>query len=91
LGRFPGEGNGNSLQYSCLGNSLNRGAWQATVRGVTIVRHGLATKPPTTITLINTKTNKSEPYLGLLCSILRKPKTKGKFQKETRAKTNKRK
>ena len=37
--------------------------------------------------MINTKTNKSEPYLGLLCSVLRKPKTKGKFQKETRAKT----
>ena len=29
LGRSPGEGNGNPLQYSCLGNSLGRGAWQA--------------------------------------------------------------
>ena len=29
-GRAPGEGNGNSLQYSCLGNSMDRGAWQAT-------------------------------------------------------------
>ena len=29
--RFPGEGNGNSLQYSCLGNPLDRGAWWATV------------------------------------------------------------
>ena len=28
---FPGEGNGNSLQYSCLENSRDRGAWQATV------------------------------------------------------------
>ena len=27
LGRSPGEGNGNSLQYSCLGNPLDRGAW----------------------------------------------------------------
>ena len=34
-GRSPGEGNGNPLQYFCLGNPGNRGAWQATVRGVT--------------------------------------------------------
>ena len=32
--RFPGEGNGNLLQYSCLGNPMDRGAWQATVHGV---------------------------------------------------------
>ena len=32
--RSPGEGNGNSLQYSGLENPLDRGAWQATVRGV---------------------------------------------------------
>ena len=31
LGRCPGEGNGNSLQYSCLGNPMDRGALQATV------------------------------------------------------------
>ena len=30
----PGEGNGNQLQYSCLENSKDRGAWQATVHGV---------------------------------------------------------
>ena len=29
-----GEGNGNPLQYSCLGNSMDKGAWRATVRGV---------------------------------------------------------
>ena len=34
LGRSPGEGNGNPLQYSCLDNPMNRGAWQATVHGV---------------------------------------------------------
>ena len=34
LGRSPGEGNGNPLLYSCLGNSMNRGAWRATVYGV---------------------------------------------------------
>ena len=33
-GRSPGEGNGNSLQYSCLGNPMDVGAWQATVHGV---------------------------------------------------------
>ena len=33
-GRSPGEGNGNSYQYSCLGNPMNRGAQQATVHGV---------------------------------------------------------
>ena len=34
LGRFPGEGNGNLLQYSCLGNLMNRGAWWAKVHRV---------------------------------------------------------
>ena len=33
-GRFPGEGNGNSLQYSCLEHPMDRGAWRATVHGV---------------------------------------------------------
>ena len=35
LGGSPGEGNGNTLQYSCLGNPMDRGAWWATVHGVT--------------------------------------------------------
>ena len=34
LGRSSGEGNGNPLQYSCLGNPMDRGAWQATAHGV---------------------------------------------------------
>ena len=33
LGRFPGGGNGNPLQHSCLGNCMDRGAWWATVHG----------------------------------------------------------
>ena len=33
-GKSPGEGNGNPLQYSYLGNPMDRGAWQATVHGV---------------------------------------------------------
>ena len=35
LGRSPGEGTGNPLQYSSLGNPMDRGAWQATAHGVT--------------------------------------------------------
>ena len=46
LGRSPGEGNGNPLQYSCLENPMDRGAWWATVHEVTRVGHNLATKPP---------------------------------------------
>ena len=38
-GRSPGEGNGNPLQYSCLENPMDRGAWQATVHGVSRVGH----------------------------------------------------
>ena len=39
LGRSPGEGNGNALQYSCLENPMDRGAWQSIVHGVTRVGH----------------------------------------------------
>ena len=42
--RCPGEGNGNLLKYPCLGNLIDRGAWQATVCGVT-KNWDLATKP----------------------------------------------
>ena len=42
--RFPGEGNGNPLQYSCLGNPMDRRAWRATVHGVARVGHDLRTK-----------------------------------------------
>ena len=45
LGRSPGKGNGNPLQYFCLENPMGRGAWQATVHGVTRVGHDLVTKP----------------------------------------------
>ena len=43
-GRSPGEGNGNPLQYSCLENLMDRGAWQATGHGAARVGHNLATK-----------------------------------------------
>ena len=35
LGRSPGEGNGNPLQYSCLENPVDEGAWWATIHGIT--------------------------------------------------------
>ena len=44
LGRSPGEGNGKPLQYSCLGNLMNREAWWAIVTGVPRVGHDLETK-----------------------------------------------
>ena len=46
LGRSPGVGSGNPLQYSCLENPMDRGAWLATVHGVTWVGHDLVTKLP---------------------------------------------
>ena len=41
LGRSPGGGQDNPLQYSCLENSMDRGAWRATVHGITSVRRAL--------------------------------------------------
>ena len=48
-GRSPVEGTGNLLQYSCLENPMDRGAWQATINEITRVRHDLV--------------NKQQPYL----------------------------
>ena len=42
-GRSPGVGNGNPLQYSCLENSMDRGAWWATVHGAAKSQTGLST------------------------------------------------
>ena len=50
-GRSPEGGNGNPLQYSCLENPKDRGAWQATVHGVARVGHDLVIKPPPTTTV----------------------------------------
>ena len=51
LGRSPGRGNGNPLQYSCLGNPMDRGAWRATVHGVAKESgQDLASKTTTTTT-----------------------------------------
>ena len=46
LRKSLGEGNGNPLQYSCLGNPTDRGAWQATAYGIIRVGNDLATRPP---------------------------------------------
>ena len=45
-GRYTEEGNDNLLQYSCLGNSMDRGGWQATVCGVAKFDVHLAITPP---------------------------------------------
>ena len=56
LGRSPGEGNGNPLQYSCLGNPMDRGGWQATT-------HGVAKESDTTYRLTTTNKHPSEQAL----------------------------
>ena len=45
LGRSPGEGNGNPLQYSCLENPTDRGAWWAAACGVARAGQDIVTKP----------------------------------------------
>ena len=45
-GRSPGKGNSNPLQYSCLGDSMDKGTWKATVHGVTRFGLNLTTKSP---------------------------------------------
>ena len=47
-GKCPGTVNGNSLQYSCLGNPMDRGAWWATVHGSQTIRHNSTQKHTTT-------------------------------------------
>ena len=59
LGRSSGGGRGNPLQYSHLENPMNRGAWQATVHGVSRVRHDIVTKPTNQSTDVHS--NYSEP------------------------------
>ena len=43
-GRSPGEGHGNPLQYSCLGNTMDEGAWLALSTGLQSVEHDLVTE-----------------------------------------------
>ena len=70
LGRSPGEENGKPLQYSCLENPMDRGAWQATAHGGARVGHDLATKPPPSIiSMIATVTTRDmcEVFVFYLC------------------------
>ena len=60
LRRSPGEVNGNPLQYSCLENPMDRGAWQSTVYGVTRVGHDLATKLVLLLLLLNRANSKNK-------------------------------
>ena len=53
-GRSPGKGNGNPLQYSCLGNPTDRGAWRATVLGVAKSQTRLSDLTITTTVEMNT-------------------------------------
>ena len=63
----PGEGNGNPLQYSCLGSPMDRGAWQATVYGVAKrVDHDLAAKQNTGVK--RGKGSSDNPSCGTLSS-----------------------
>ena len=59
-GRSPGEGNGNPLQYSCLENPLDRGAWWATV-------HGVAREACTTEETAQRQCEQYHPALLFLC------------------------
>jgi len=57
MGRSPGGGNGNPLQYSCMGKHPDRGAWRATVHRTQRVGHDLATKRTSTkVAYVNTQT-----------------------------------
>ena len=56
-GRSPGEGNGNPLQYSCLENSMDRGAWRATVHRIQEVKHDCETEHTHTQTHTHTHTH----------------------------------
>ena len=60
LGRSSGEGNGNPLQYFCLENPMDRGAWRAIVHGVTRAEHNLAAKQPPLGHILDVTTEESQ-------------------------------
>ena len=63
LGRSSGEGDGNPPQYSCLGNPMDRGAWQVTVHGgLKRVGKDLTTKNETVHILFQLLTDSSVPF-----------------------------
>ena len=66
LGRSPGEGNGNRLQYSCLENPMDRGAWQATVHNIAKSRTRLSNSH-TQMKKLRLRNPKQQFQQGLLC------------------------
>ena len=62
LGRSPGGGNGNSLQCSCLGNAMDRGAWRAIVHRVT--------KSQTRLNTAHTKSNYTPTTMGRIPALM---------------------
>ena len=68
-GRFPREGNGNSLQYFCLENSMDKGAWRAAV-------HGAAKSQIQLRDLAHTHACTGEPRSSMHCSTVKKKKKK---------------
>ena len=62
-GRSPGGGNGNPLQYSCLGNPMDKGAWQAAVHGVAKSQTRLCDSTGATIYAEDTTVNKRDKSL----------------------------
>ena len=66
LGRASGAGNGNPLQYSCVGNHMDRGAWWSTVRGVTKSRTQLSTRAR-----VHTHTHCAQMSVGHLPQVVR--------------------
>ena len=71
--RSPGEENGNSLQYSCLENTIDRGAWWATVYGVMteLLTHTFVTIGLSTITWYSSMVNKKLNFLYAFLSKLK--------------------
>ena len=72
LGRSPGEGHGNLLQYSCLENPINRGIWRATVHSVAKSQTGLKQLSIHTHTEAHTYTQESQIaiFLGYISCLL---------------------
>ena len=81
-GRSPGGGNGNSLQYSCLENPMDREAWQATVHGVAKSQSRLNTHTHTNLIRVSTElgrqmSNTSACFLDIYTSQLKQWETRG--------------